>query len=105
MKQFYHKLDGFQEVLVKVVVVEIVLWVICAVHHTTGAAGYRSKLLLSCILKGTREGTYVKVYRQVGEILTRCILQIALLIFLSIFCFSITQNMIFCQNKQGANIQ
>lgn len=56
--------------LVKLVVLEIVLWVICTVHHTTRATGYRSKLLLSCILKGTGEGTYINVCRQVGEILT-----------------------------------
>lgn len=60
----------------ELVVLEIILWVVCTVHHTTGAAGYRSELLLSCILKGTSEGTYIKVHRHVGEILTWYILQI-----------------------------
>lgn len=47
----YHKLDGFYKVLVELVVLEIVLWVICTVHHATRSAGCCSKVLLSCILK------------------------------------------------------
>lgn len=30
---------------------KIVLWVVCAVHHPTRAAGRGSKLLLACVLR------------------------------------------------------
>lgn len=32
---FYHKFDGFKEALVELGVLEIVLWVVGAVHHPT----------------------------------------------------------------------
>lgn len=48
----YHKFDGVEEALVELAVLEIVLGVVCAVHHATRAAGGRSKLLLACVLVG-----------------------------------------------------
>lgn len=48
----YHKFDGVEEALVELGVLEIVLGVVCAVHHATRAAGGRSKLLLACVLVG-----------------------------------------------------
>lgn len=46
----YHKLDGVKEALVELGVLEIVLWVVGTVNHSTWAAGHCSKLLLACIL-------------------------------------------------------
>lgn len=44
-----HKFDGVQDALVELVVLEVVLWVVCAVHHPTGAAGRGPELFLSRI--------------------------------------------------------
>lgn len=48
----YHEFDGVEEALVELGVLEMVLGVVCAVHHATRAAGGRSKLLLACVLVG-----------------------------------------------------
>lgn len=34
-REFYHKFDGVEEALVELGVLEIVLWIVCAVHHPT----------------------------------------------------------------------
>ena len=53
-KKIYHKLDGVEEALVELCVLEVVLWVVRAVHHPTRAAGHCSKLLLTCVLIGEK---------------------------------------------------
>lgn len=52
LKESYHKFDGVEEALVELGVLEIVLRVVCAVHHAARAACGRSKLLLACVLVG-----------------------------------------------------
>ena len=56
-ERFYHKFDGVDEALVELGVLEVVLWVVGAVHHPTGAAGYCSKLLLTRVLKRKQKNT------------------------------------------------
>lgn len=46
----HHKLNGVEEALVELAVLELVLWVVGTVHHPARAAGRRSKLLLAGIL-------------------------------------------------------
>lgn len=46
----HHKLNGVEEALVELGVLELVLWVVGTVHHPARAAGRRSKLLLAGIL-------------------------------------------------------
>lgn len=46
----HHKLNRVEEALVELGVLELVLWVVGAVHHPARAAGRRSKLLLARIL-------------------------------------------------------
>lgn len=60
----HHKFDGVEEALVELGVLEIVLWVVGAVHHATWAAGRRSKLLLTCILVGDPVNTHTRHIKQ-----------------------------------------
>ena len=48
----HHKLDAVEEALVELVVLELVLWAVCTVHHPTGLAAGCPKLLLTRILGG-----------------------------------------------------
>lgn len=46
----HHKLDGVQETLVELRVLEVVLWTVCTVQHPTRITRSGTKLLLACIL-------------------------------------------------------
>lgn len=46
----HHKLDGVEEALVKLRVLEVVLWTVCAVQHATRITRSGTKLLLAGVL-------------------------------------------------------
>ena len=48
----YHELDTVEEALVELAVLVLVLRAVSAVHHPTGAAAGRPKLLLTRVLVG-----------------------------------------------------